>query len=156
MKEEPGPGGVSLARRHLRALGTDEVLVRINRAAICGTDLHIIGWNAWVAQRYTPPLALGHEFSGIVVDRGPDVTDVAIGDKVAAETHLACGHCSQCAADRGHTCLNLRVFSRLNCGAFTEFAIVPAAMLRVLPADLPHKYACLMEPLGIGVRAVAE
>ncbi len=156
LKPEPGPGGVSLARRPLRALMPDEALVRVCRAAICGTDLHILGWNAWVAQRYKPPFALGHEFSGIVIDTGPAVVDVHIGDKVAAETHLACGHCSQCAADRGHTCLNLRVFSRLDCGAFTEYAIVPAAMLRVLPAGLPHKYACLMEPLGIGVRAVQE
>ncbi|MDS1140080.1 zinc-binding dehydrogenase [Pusillimonas sp. SM2304] len=156
MKEAPGPGGVSMARRPLRPLRADDVLVRISRAAICGTDLHIIGWNAWAAKAYKPPFALGHEFSGIVLDRGPDAADIHIGDKVAAETHLACGHCSQCAADRGHTCLNLQVFSRLDCGAFAEFAVVPAPLLRVLPADLPHKYACLMEPLGIAVRAVQE
>ena len=153
-KQRPGPGQVELTYRTQRPLAPDEVLVRIHRAAICGTDLHIIGWNDWAANSYAPPFALGHEFSGVVLDRGAAVHDIGLGDKVAAETHLPCGHCSQCAADRGHTCLNLRVFSRLDCGAFAEFAIVPAALLRVLPADLPHKYACLMEPLGIGVRAV--
>lgn len=156
IKEGPGPGRVALGHRKLRPLAADEVLVSINRAAICGTDLHIIGWNAWAAKSYTPPFALGHEFSGIVIDCGVGVEDISLGDKVAAETHLPCGHCSQCAADRGHTCLNLRVFSRLDCGAFAQFAVVPAGLLRVLPANLPHKYACLMEPLGIGVRAVQE
>lgn len=156
MKERPMPGGVALAHRQLRSLAANEVLVRISRAAICGTDLHILGWNAWAAKSYKPPFALGHEFSGIVIDRGNEVHDIKPGDKVAAETHLPCGHCSQCAADRGHTCLNLRVFSRLDCGAFAEYAIVPSELLRVLPADLHHKYACLMEPLGIGVRAVRE
>lgn len=156
MKDQPVPGGVVLTHRQLRPLASDEVLVQISRAAICGTDLHIIGWNAWAAKSYNPPFALGHEFSGIVIGRGDQVQEIALGDKVAAETHLPCGHCSQCATDRGHTCLNLRVFSRLDCGAFSEFAIIPAALLRVLPTDLPHKYACLMEPLGIGVRAVRE
>ena len=150
------PGGMTLARRTLRRLQADEALVRIHRAAICGTDLHIVQWNAWAASRYVPPFALGHEFSGIIVDKGTAVADLMVGDKVAGETHLECGDCSQCRMGRGHTCLNLRVFSRLDQGAFAEFAIVPARLLRVLPPMLPHKYACLMEPLGIAVRAVIE
>ena len=155
-KTVPQPGGVSLGRRSLRPLSAEEVLVRIGRAAVCGTDLHIINWNAWAAQRYRLPSVLGHEFSGVVLEVGGNVAEIAVGDKVAAETHLACGHCDQCLSDRGHTCLNLQVFSRLDCGAFAEYAIVPAALLRVLPSGLPHKYGCLLEPLGISLRAVME
>lgn len=155
-KTAPEPGGIVQGQRSLRPLGDDEVLVRIARAAVCGTDLHIINWNAWAAQRYHLPSALGHEFSGKVLEVGQAVSNLTQGDKVAAETHLACGHCDQCLSDRGHTCLNLQVFSRLDCGAFAEYAIVPAALLRVLPKDLPHKYGCLLEPLGIAVRAVRE
>jgi threonine 3-dehydrogenase len=156
VKAEPGPGGMALVPRTLRALDADEALVRIHHAAICGTDLHIVQWNAWAAKSYKPPLALGHELSGVVVAKGSSVREISVGDKVAVETHLECGECAQCRIGRGHTCLNLRVFSRLDRGAFAEYAIVPAAMLRALPRDLPHRQACLMEPLGIAVRAVTE
>ncbi len=154
MKTAAGAGGIELVRRTRREPGTGEALVRIRQAAICGTDLHIIGWNAWAAKSYQLPLTLGHEFSGDVVALGSDVAGFAIGDRVTAETHLACGACAQCRIGRGHTCLNLRVFSRLNEGAFSEYAVVPVALLRKVPAGLDHRHACLMEPLGIALRAV--
>lgn len=156
MKAQPVSGGMALTQRPVRAPASHEVLVKIHRAAICGTDLHLVGWNAWAAARYTPPFALGHEFSGEVLAVGADVRDVAVGNLVTAETHLPCGQCEQCHMGRGHTCLNLQVFSRLDCGAFARFVTLPGALVRVLPSHVPHKHACLMEPLGIAVRAVQE
>lgn len=155
-KAAPEPGGLQLTRRRIRPLRVDEVLVRVHRAAICGTDLHIFRWNTWAARSYQPPFALGHELSGEVVAVGEDVTRVNVGDRVSLETHLACGYCSQCKAGRGHTCLELRTFGKLDQGAFAEYTIVPQTLLRAVPTEVLHKHACLMEPLGIALRAIHE
>ena len=156
LKQSAGAGGVAMASRPLRDPGPEEVLVRVRRAAICGTDLHILNWNDWAARSYRLPMALGHEFSGEVVRIGSAVRGFAAGDRVCAETHLACGHCAQCRMGRGHTCLNLRVFTSLDEGAFGQYTMVPAPLLRRLPAQLAHRHGCLLEPLGIAARAVMQ
>ena len=149
----PEAGAVELVRRDLPAVQADEAALRILSAGICGTDLHILKWNAWAASAYSPPFALGHEFCAEVVDLGANVSHIARGDRVVAETHLSCGQCSQCRANRRHTCGNLRVFSRLDRGAFADYAVVPAALLRRVPDGVPSALASLFEPLGIAVRA---
>ena len=152
---EPRAGAVDLVMRDLPALGAGEALVKIRHAGICGTDLHIIGWNAWAAQRYRPPFALGHEFCGEVVDIAPG-TAFRIGDRVTAETHLACGSCPQCRSGRGHTCDNLKTFSSLDRGAFADYSVVPAALLRKVPEAIPDPVAAIMEPAGIALRCARE
>ena len=128
--QRPEADALALVRRKLPDMAADEVRLRILSAGICGTDLHIVRWNAWAATAYRPPFALGHEFCAEVVDVGEHVSHIRRGDRVVAETHLSCGHCRQCRADRRHTCDNLRVFSRLDRGAFADYAVVPAALLR--------------------------
>lgn len=135
--------------------GTD-VLVKIHSASICGTDLHIYMWNDWAARSYRPPLPLGHEFGGVVVAVGPAVTGIGPGDHVTAETHIACERCHQCRLNRRHTCENLQLFSRLGRGCFSDYTLVPAAALRIVPRDIPIELATLMEPLGVSVRAITE
>jgi threonine 3-dehydrogenase len=152
----PEAGAMDLVRRPLRALAADEVLVRVRRAGICGTDLHISGWNAWAARIYSPPIAMGHELCGEVIATGADRSDFTPGERVVAETHLPCGHCRQCRLGNGHLCDNLKTFSRLDQGSFADFTIVPAALLRRVPAHLSDEIACLMEPLGIAMRCVSE
>ena len=156
VKNRAQPGGIDLARRDMLPPAAGEAVVRVRCAAICGTDLSIVNWTAWAAHAYQPPFALGHELSGDVVAVGEGVIGVAPGDRVSMETHLPCGQCTQCLMGRGHTCLNLRVFSRLDAGAFAEFATMPAELLRIVPPSLPYRHACLLEPLGIAVRAVIE
>jgi threonine 3-dehydrogenase len=148
--ERPEADAVALVRRDLPAMAADEARLRILSAGICGTDLHIIRWNAWAASAYRPPFALGHEFCAEVIDIGESVSHIRRGDRVTAETHLPCGHCR---ANRRHTCVNLRVFSRLDRGAFANYAVVPAALLRRVPDGVPSDRASLFEPLGIAVRA---
>jgi threonine 3-dehydrogenase len=133
-----------------------EVLIAIHSASICGTDLHLYKWNEWARKSYTPPFPMGHEFGGTVTAIGPEVAHIRIGDRVTAETHLACGHCHQCRINRRHTCENLKLFSRMGLGCFSSHTIVPEAMLRRLPDDVPMDLATLMEPFGIAVRAVSE
>lgn len=149
----PSPDALALVRRELPDMAADEARLRVLTAGICGTDLHVVRWNAWAAGAYRPPCALGHEFCAQVVAVGAAVSHVRPGDRVVAETHLACGHCRQCRANRAHTCVNLRVFSRLDRGAFADHTIVPAALLRRVPDGIPSDVASLFEPLGIAVRA---
>ncbi|KTT18928.1 zinc-binding dehydrogenase [Pseudacidovorax intermedius] len=160
MKTGPEWSDLARVRRPLSAPRPGSALVKIHRAAVCGTDLHILKWNDWAQQHYRLPLPLGHEFSGVIAAIGADDASahhgLAVGDSVTVETHLACGHCDQCLRDRGHTCLNLKVFTRLGEGAFAEYATVPLAMLRRLPAGMSHRHGCLLEPLGIALRAVEE
>src|SRR5215475_9361516 len=143
-------------RATLPRLAAGEALIRIRRAAICGTDLHLYNWNAWAARTYVLPLPLGHEFVGEVVETGPGTEGVSIGQRVVAETHIPCGLCRQCRSNRRHTCLRLGLFSRLGRGCFAEMTVVPSATLRVVRDELPLEHACIMEPLGIAVRAVIE
>jgi threonine 3-dehydrogenase len=149
----PEPDAVALVSRQLPPMAADEARLHILCAGICGTDLQIVRWNAWAASAYRPPFALGHEFCAEVADVGANVEHIRRGDRVVAETHLACGHCRQCRINRRHTCENLRVFSRLDRGAFADCAVVPAALLRRVPDGVTPQLASLFEPLGIAVRA---
>ncbi|MBJ3778031.1 alcohol dehydrogenase catalytic domain-containing protein [Acuticoccus mangrovi] len=149
----PERDAVELMVRELPAVGPGEALVRIRKAGICGTDLHIIGWNAWAQRAYRPPLALGHELCGDIVEIGAG-GEFAVGDRVTAETHLACGTCDQCRRDRGHTCDNLKTFTRLGLGAFADLAVIPVPLLRRVPAGVSDRVGAAMEPLGIAIRAV--
>lgn len=147
---------VELVTKALKAPAPGHALVKIHRAAVCGTDLHILKWNSWAQKAYKLPLPLGHEFSGVIVATDESDPRLEVGDSVTGETHLACGYCDQCRRGRGHTCLNLKVFTRLGEGAFAEYATVPLPMLRKLPPTMSHRHGCLLEPLGIALRAVEE
>ncbi|MEW6639615.1 MAG: alcohol dehydrogenase catalytic domain-containing protein [Pseudomonadota bacterium] len=155
-KEAAAPRSLALRHQPIAAIGPLDVQVKIHCASICGTDLHIYKWNDWAARSYQPPIPLGHEFGGTVVCTGTAVTRVRAGDIVSAETHLPCGHCRQCRLGRGHTCDNLRLFSRMGLGCFADYTVVPEALLRVVPHGIPIDFATMMEPLGVSVRAVTE
>jgi len=155
-KQAAGPGGIALVDLPVAEPGRDNVLIRVHTAAICGTDLHIYQWNPWAAANYTPPVPMGHEFSGQIVALGPEVRTLHKGMRVTAETHLACGSCPQCRKGRGHTCKNLRLFSKMGLGCFSEYTTVPESMLRIVPEGICLEAASVMEPLGVSVRAVQE
>lgn len=156
IKSRAGEGGLALERQPVAAPGAGEVLVQVRQAAICGTDLHLYQWNDWAARNYRPPLPLGHEFAGVVLAVGEGVHHIRPGCHVAGETHLSCGHCRQCRANRRHTCENLRLFSKLGVGCFADYLTVPEQVLRPLHPELPFAKAAVMEPFGVGVRAAME
>lgn len=155
-KAAPERGALALKPVTLHEPRGSEVLIAIHSASICGTDLHLYRWNAWASKSYAPPFPMGHEFGGTVAAIGGDVAHIRVGDRVTAETHLACGYCHQCRLNRRHTCENLKLFSRMGLGCFASHTLVPEAMLRRLPDDIPLDLATLMEPFGIAVRAVIE
>src|SRR6266566_1000334 len=136
------------------AIGPMDVLVRVKTASICGTDLHIYGWDRWSQGRIKPPVTLGHEFCGVVERVGDEVRAVKAGDFVSAEMHVNCGHCHQCRLGEAHICQNLRIIGIDEDGAFAEFVKIPAANIWRLDPAIPEHYAAILDPLGNAVHTL--
>jgi threonine 3-dehydrogenase len=135
----------------------DEVLVLVEAASICGTDLHIFNWDAWARQRIVPPLTLGHEFAGTVVDLGRNIRHVAVGDYVSAESHVTCGACFNCRTGRAHMCERTRILGVDRDGAFARYVAVPESVIwQNDRAKLPPEIATLQEPFGNAVFALSH
>ena len=135
-------------------LGPTDALVRVSAASICGTDLHIYGWDRWSQGRIKPPVTLGHEFCGVVERVGEEVTAVKAGDFVSAEMHVNCGHCHQCRLGEAHICQNLKIIGIDQDGAFAEFVKIPASNIWKLDAAIPERYGAILDPLGNAVHTV--
>jgi threonine 3-dehydrogenase len=143
--------GLSLDNVPVPPIGARDVLVRVKASSICGTDLHIYGWDRWSQGRIKPPVTLGHEFCGIVEKIGEEVTAVKPGDFVSAEMHLNCGHCHQCRLGQAHICQNLRIIGIDIDGAFAEFVKIPATNIWKLDPAIPEHYGAILDPLGNAV-----
>ena len=154
-KPQPGPG-LSLERVPVPAPGPREVLVRVEAASVCGTDLHIFRWDDWARSRIKPPLTLGHEFAGTVVEVGADVRSASVGDFVSAESHITCGSCFHCRTGRAHMCEHTEILGVDRDGAFAEFLVVPETVLwQNDRSKLPPEIATLQEPFGNAVFATS-
>src|SRR5271169_7256262 len=146
--------GLEIAEVAVPVAGPTDVLVRVSAASICGTDLHIYGWDRWSQGRIKPPVTLGHEFCGVVERTGEEVSAVRAGDFVSAEMHLNCGHCHQCRLGQAHICHNLRIIGIDIDGAFAEFVKIPATNIWKLDAAIPEHYGAILDPLGNAVHTV--
>jgi threonine 3-dehydrogenase len=146
--------GLEIQKVPVPSIGALDVLVRVTATSICGTDLHIDGWDRWSQGRIKPPVTLGHEFCGIVEGVGEDVSAVRPGDFVSAEMHLNCGHCHQCRLGEAHICQNLKIIGIDMDGAFAEFVKIPAMNIWKLDAAIPEHYAAILDPLGNAVHTV--
>ena len=146
--------GLHLEKVHVPSIGPRDVLVRVKATSICGTDLHIYGWDRWSQGRIKPPVTLGHEFCGVVDRAGEEVSAVKTGDFVSAEMHLNCGHCHQCRLGQSHICQNLRIIGIDLDGAFAEFVKIPATNIWRLDPAIPEHYAAILDPLGNAVHTV--
>src|SRR2546427_9023599 len=135
-------------------IGPTEVLVRVKTDSICGTDLHIYGWDRWSEGRIKPPVTLGHEFCGMVERVGDEVRAVKAGDFVSAEMHVNCGHCHQCRLGEAHICQNLRIIGIDQDGAFAGFVKISAPKIWKLEAVIPEHYGAILDPLGNAVHTV--
>jgi threonine 3-dehydrogenase len=146
--------GLSFETASIPAIGPTDVLVRVKTASICGTDLHIYGWDRWSQGRIKPPVTLGHEFCGVVERAGDEVRAVKAGDFVSAEMHVNCGHCHQCRLGEAHICQNLRIIGIDQDGAFAEFVKIPASNIIKLDPGIPERYGAILDPLGNAVHTV--
>ena len=150
VKPAPGPG-LELAEVDRPQPGPDEVLIAVERMAICGTDLHIHDWDDWAASTVPTPLTIGHEFMGTVAEVGTQVTDIEVGSRVTAEGHITCGRCRNCRAGRRHLCRSSLGVGVQRDGAFAEYIAVPAFNLYPVPDHIDDDTAAILDPLGNAV-----
>ena len=155
-KRGPEPG-LALEEVAVPVPRDDEVLVEVEAASVCGTDLHIFRWDAWAQHRIVPPLTLGHEFAGTVVDVGRTVRHVAAGDYVSAESHVTCGGCFHCRTGRAHMCEHTQILGVDRDGAFAKYVAVPESVIwHNDRRKLPPEIATLQEPFGNAVFALSH
>ncbi|MGZ8741086.1 MAG: alcohol dehydrogenase catalytic domain-containing protein, partial [Gaiellaceae bacterium] len=155
-KVEAAPGLV-LEDVSVPEIDANDVLVEVEAASICGTDLHIWRWDEWAAHRIVPPLTIGHEFAGTVVDVGRLVRNVAVGDYVSAESHITCGMCFYCRTGQAHMCERTQIMGVDRDGAFAQYVTVPESVIwQNDRTKLPPELATLQEPFGNAVFATSE
>jgi len=130
------------------AVGHNDVLIKVSRTAICGTDIHIYQWDEWAKSTIPVPLAIGHEFAGEIVEIGSEVKGFVPGDRVSAEGHITCGVCRNCRAGRRHLCINTVGVGVDRPGAFAEYLSVPAFNVFKLPDVIRNDMAAILDPLG--------
>jgi threonine 3-dehydrogenase len=147
VKERP-ERGATLTKVNIPSIADDEVLVKIDYASICGTDVHIYMWNAWAQNRIKTPHIMGHEFAGHVVETGRAVHGFKEGDFVSSETHIYCGHCYQCHTGHSEVCQNLQILGVDRAGAFAEYIAVPERVLWRNDESIPAAWASIQEPMG--------
>jgi len=140
--------GIWLEQLEKPAVGHNDVLIKVRRTAICGTDIHIYKWDDWASKTIPVPLAVGHEFSGEIVECGIEVKGYSIGDRVSAEGHVTCGVCRNCRAGRRHLCMNSVGVGVNRAGAFADYISVPAFNIFKLPDAISDEMASILDPLG--------
>jgi threonine 3-dehydrogenase len=150
VKQRPAPG-IELTDIPEPVVGHNDVLIRVRRTAICGTDMHIYNWDAWAQKTIPVPMAIGHEYCGEIVEIGSEVTGFAIGDRVSGEGHITCGYCRNCRAGRRHLCRNTQGVGVNRPGAFAEYVAIPAFNAFKLPDAIDDEIAAILDPLGNAV-----
>jgi threonine 3-dehydrogenase len=153
VKPNPAPGA-EIRQVKVPEIGLSDVLVKVDVASVCGTDLHIYNWDPWAQNRIHPPLIPGHEFCGHVAAVGKEVTTVKEGDFVSAEMHIACGKCLQCRTGEAHICQNVKIIGVDANGAFAEYVVIPESNIWKLDPSIPKEYASILDPLGNAVHTV--
>ena len=147
VKSSPGTG-LELADLPVPEVGPMDVLIRISRTAICGTDLHIWKWDSWARKTIPTPMTVGHEYCGYVERTGSGVTDLVPGDYVSGEGHLVCGRCRKCLAGRRHLCPNTVGVGVNRPGAFADYLVLPYRNVYKLDPAIPENLAAIFDPLG--------
>ncbi|GHF54001.1 L-threonine 3-dehydrogenase [Streptomyces morookaense] len=150
MKTQAGPG-LELTEVPTPQAGPGQVLIKVLRTGICGTDLHIDSWDDWAARVVRAPLVVGHEFAGEVVETGPGVNAVSVGDIVSGEGHLVCGTCRNCMAGRRHLCIRTVGLGVHTDGAFAEYVVLPESNVWVHRHEIDIDVAAIFDPFGNAV-----
>jgi threonine 3-dehydrogenase len=153
MKVTAGPG-MEMCTVPVPEIGATDVLVAVETASVCGTDLHIFHWDEWAQARIKPPYIPGHEFCGTVAAVGERVQGVSVGDFVSAEMHVACGHCLQCRSGQAHVCQFVKILGVDADGAFADYVKIPASNIWKLDPAIPRDFGSLFDPFGNAVHTV--
>jgi len=146
--------GFMLEHVPVPAIGPSDVLIRVKTVGLCGTDLHIYGWDHWAQRRVKPPLTIGHEFMGQVAAVGSAARAFAVGDRVSGEGHIACGICRLCRTGQAHICEHVAIIGIDTDGAFADYIRMPEANVWKLDPSIPDAWAAVFDPLGNAVHTV--
>lgn len=147
VKAKPEPG-LWLQNVPEPEYGTDDVLIKIKKTAICGTDLHIFNWDSWSQKTIKTPMVIGHEFVGQIIAVGENVHNFRPGQRVSGEGHLTCGTCRNCRAGKRHLCRNTYGVGVNRIGCFTELLVIPSINVYPIPDDLEDDVAAILDPFG--------
>jgi threonine 3-dehydrogenase len=150
VKSRPEPG-LWLEEVPVPEMGINDVLVRVKKASICGTDIHILKWDEWARRTIPVPMVIGHEFMGEIVATGSNVVDFFPGQIVSGEGHVVCGRCRNCLAGRRHLCAHTSGVGVNRPGAFAEYISLPMSNVWVHKHDVPPEIACIFDPFGNAV-----
>jgi threonine 3-dehydrogenase len=150
VKTAPGPG-LELREVPRPAIGLNDVLIRVHKTGICGTDLHIESWDPWAARTIQPPLIVGHEFVGEIVEVGSNVSDFHAGETVSGEGHVVCGRCRHCLAGRRHLCAHAIGLGVGRDGAFAEYVSLPMTNVWHHWPGIDEEVAAIFDPFGNAV-----
>ncbi len=134
-------------------LGHNDLLIRVKKTAICGTDIHIFNWDDWSQANISVPMTIGHEFAGVVADVGQEVAGFQVGDRVSGEGHVTCGHCRNCRAGRRHLCRNTLGVGVNRPGCFADYLVIPASNAFKLPDTITDEIASVFDPFGNATHA---
>ncbi len=137
-------------------IGSRDVLIRVEKTGVCGTDLHIYNWDTWAQSAVKVPNVIGHEFVGRIVELGRDVTDFKVGDLVSGEGHLVCGRCRNCMAGRRHLCRETRGVGVNHPGCFAEYIALPVSNLWLHRPDVDPDVAAIFDPFGNAVHTALQ
>ncbi|MFV8781878.1 L-threonine 3-dehydrogenase [Microbulbifer sp. SA54] len=148
LKSEPG---IWMTDAEIPEPGHNDLLIKIRKTAICGTDMHIYHWDEWSQKTIPVPMIVGHEYVGEVVGMGQEVAGFNIGDRVSGEGHITCGHCRNCRAGRRHLCRNTYGVGVDRQGAFAEYLVIPALNAFKIPDNIPDELASIFDPFGNAV-----
>jgi threonine 3-dehydrogenase len=147
VKAEAGPG-LWMQDVAQPVPGDGDVLIRVHKTSICGTDLHILHWDAWAQATIPVPMVVGHEFTGAIAALGAGVRGLEVGQRVAGEGHVTCGHCRNCQAGRREFCHNHTGVGVTRPGAFADYIVIPAQNVFVVPDHITDDVAAVLDPLG--------
>ena len=148
LHKEPG---IWMHEAPIPKVGPNDLLIKIKKTAICGTDMHIYQWDEWSQNTIPVPMVVGHEYVGEVVEMGQEVQGFTIGDRVSGEGHITCGHCRNCRAGRRHLCRNTEGVGVNRPGAFAEFLVIPAFNAFKIPDNISDDLAAIFDPFGNAV-----
>ncbi len=150
VKAKKGPG-LEMQDVPRPTIGPNDVLIKIKKTAICGTDVHIYNYDEWAQKTLPIPLVTGHEFFGVIEEVGSSVSGFSKGDRVSGEGHITCGHCRNCRAGRRHLCRNTEGIGIHRTGCFAEYLSLPATNAFRISPDVPDDVAAIFDPLGNAV-----
>ncbi len=150
VKAKPEPG-LWMEDIPVPEIGPNDVLIKVMKTSICGTDLHIAAWDEWAQATIPTPMTVGHEYVGTVHEIGSEVEGLEIGQRVSGEGHIVCGRCRNCQAGRRHLCINTVGVGVNRPGAFAEYVAIPGSNVQPVPDNVSDDIASILDPLGNAV-----